>query len=91
MEEEGQEGGNEGCHRCGSRPASTAPSENDDFIIIFLDISFYFLYQSSIGTPMPGTGRGRYEPLSRLNLVERLLLLELLLLLLLLLVKTPLV
>ncbi len=42
---------------------------------------------------MPGTGRGRYEPLSRLNLVERLLLLELLLLLLLLLllVKTPLV
>ena len=41
---------------------------------------------------MPGTGSGRYEPLSRLNLVERLLLLlELLLLLLLLLVKTPLV
>ncbi len=54
-------------------------------------VLLYFLYQSSIGFPMPGTGRGRYEPLSRLNLVERLLLLELLLLLLLLLVKTPLV
>ncbi len=50
------------------------------------------MHQSSIGSPMPGTGRGRYEPLSRLNLVERLLLLLLeLLLLLLLLVKTPLV